>query len=101
MVVEFPNADCFRGKSGKGPGTSIFAQSQAEARVTFEEHVKGKSGTKITKPIPVTVTGIGFFDRDHGQTGRATPHAQPDGRRVVFELHPVTEITFDNETEPD
>jgi hypothetical protein len=79
----------------------VLAQSQAEARVTFEEHVKGISGTKITKPIPVTVTGVGFFDRDHGQTGRAAPHAQPDGRGVVFELHPVTEITFDKETEPD
>lgn len=101
MIVEFPDADCFRGKSGKGPGTSVLAQFQAEARVTFEDHIKGISGAKIVKAIPVTVTGVGFFDRDHEQTGRATPHAQPDGRGVVFELHPVTEITFDNETEPD
>ena len=101
MVVELPNNDCLRGKSGKGPATSVLGQSMAEARASFEEQVKGISGTKITKAIPVTVTGVGFFDRAHGQTGRATEHSEADGREVVFELHPVTEITFDNPTETD
>ena len=101
MVVELPNPDCLRGKSGKGPATSILAQSMAEARASFEEQVHGISGTNITKSIPVTVTGVGFFDRAHGQTGRATERAEADGRKVVFELHPVTEITFDNPTETD
>ncbi|WP_263635822.1 hypothetical protein [Streptomyces sp. CoH27] len=35
--------------------------------------------------MPVTVTGIGFFDFDHGQTGVA-PNA--------IELHAVTDVQF-------
>lgn len=101
MVVEFPDESCFSGKSGLGAKTSMLGPAQADARIAFEDHVKGINGHKINQPIPVTVTGVGFFDRDHGQTGRATPYPQADGRRVVFELHPVTEITFDNEPDPD
>jgi hypothetical protein len=101
MVVEFPDADCLSGKSGKGPATSLLGQSLAEARAAFEEHVKGLSGTKIAKPPHVTVTGVGFFDFDHGQTGRATPHPGTDGHGKVFELHPVTAISFDGEEETD
>lgn len=101
MVVEFPDANCLRGKSGKGPATSVLGQSMAEARASFEEQIRGISGTKINKPIPVTVTGVGFFDRAHGQTGRAVERPEADGRKVVFELHPVTEITFGNPIEID
>jgi hypothetical protein len=44
---------------------------------------------------------VGFFDFDHGQTGRAKPRIGADGKGKVFELHPVTEIVFDNEPNPD
>jgi len=101
MVVEFPDPDCFPGKSGKGPSTSVLGQALAEARASFEEHVSGLSGTKISKAVRVTVTGVGFFDFDHGQTGRSTPHPGLDGQGKVFELHPVTAISFDDEAEPD
>ena len=37
------------------------------------------------KSVPVRITGVGFFDRDHGQTGRA-----PN----IFELHPVLKVEF-------
>jgi hypothetical protein len=37
------------------------------------------------KPTPVRITGIGFFDREHGATG-AAPN--------VFEIHPVLKIEF-------
>jgi hypothetical protein len=36
-------------------------------------------------PTPATITGVGFFDKDHGATG-AAPN--------VVELHPVLDITF-------
>ncbi len=101
MVVEFPDVKCLSGKSGLGPSSSTLGQRMAEARLEFEDHTSGISGSKITKQIPVTVTGVGFFDRAHGQKGRTTERAEPDGRGVVFELHPVTEITFDAEAEPD
>jgi len=37
------------------------------------------------EPAEATITGVGFFDRAHGQTG-AAPN--------VIELHPVLDITF-------
>ncbi len=36
-------------------------------------------------PTLATLTGVGFFDRDHGQTGRA-----PN----IVELHPVLNVEF-------
>lgn len=47
--------------------------------------IDGKGGTSMTLPVPVTVTGVGFFDRLHGQTGVA-----PNG----LELHPLVAIEF-------
>jgi hypothetical protein len=102
MVVEFPDPNCFSGKSGAGSSTSRLGQAIAEARAEFEDKTNGMDGTSI-KPasIPVTVTGVAFFDFDHGQTGRSTPHTGVDGQGKVIELHPVTAISFDNLAEPD
>ena len=102
MVVEFPDVSCLSGKSGLGPPTSVLSQQMAEARDAFENQTGAVNGSKITQSIPVTVSGVGFFDRAHGQTGRATERAQPDGRKVVIELHPVTDFTVDGQQgEPD
>lgn len=99
MVVEFPDANCFMGKSGLGPSTSALGQTIADARASFEQHTSGLTGTAIKAPQKVVVTGVGFFDFDHGQTGRAMPHPGVDGQAKVFELHPVTSITFPDETD--
>jgi hypothetical protein len=100
MVVEFPDPACFGGKPEVGSHTSALGQLIAGARQTFKEQTKGVSGEHIAQAIPVTVTGVGFFDRftpnSHEPTGHSMVYAQPDGRQVVLELHPVTEITFDN-----
>lgn len=101
MVVEFPDPDCFRGKSGLNPAASVLAGSVGDALSTFEEKTRGINGTHIANPIRLTVTGVGFFDFDHGQTGRATPHPGADGQGKVFELHPVTAISFDDDPEVD
>ncbi|MFL6727320.1 MAG: hypothetical protein ACJ8FS_12530 [Sphingomicrobium sp.] len=101
VVVEFPDPSCFGGKPETQPHSSALAQSIIEARATFKDHIKGVSGDNIAKPIPVTVTGVGFFDRftvgSHEPKGHSKVYALPDGRQVVLELHPVTEITFDNQ----
>ena len=97
MVVEFPDPQCFAGKTGMPPASSPLSQAVADARTTFEKSLKWPAKTKLTKPIPVTVTGVGFFDFDHHQEGRATPHPGATGSGKVFELHPVTEISFDGE----
>ena len=105
MVVEFPSAKCFGGKHDTGPHTSALQQPIAEARATFEEHVKGLSEDKpIAQLVPVTVTGVGFFDRftpnSHEPLGHAKVYAYA-GHQYVLELHPVTEISFDNDPDSD
>ena len=98
MVVEFPDPHCFGGMTSAQLMASPLMQAVIDARATFEQHVKWSAHKKLTEPIPVTVTGVGFFDFDHHQEGRSVPHPATTGKGKVFELHPVTEISFDNET---
>lgn len=103
MVVELPDPNCFSGKGGTGSKTSLLSQQIGDARTLFEQqmaqHTEGKQSTRI----PVTVTGVAFYDFDHGQVGRAKPYPLLDaqGKQLakqdkVIELHPVTGIVFDN-----
>nr|MEA2797731.1 hypothetical protein [Phenylobacterium sp.] len=97
MVVEFPDLDCLSGKAGQGAKTSQLAPAMGEALAVFESRAAHLHGSSIPpKSIAVTVTGVGFFDFDHGQVGRAVPHPGVDGQQKVIELHPVTAISFDN-----
>lgn len=75
MIVESAKPSCAQG--------SLVANQIAEVRSAVE--AKFPSGSARGVQVPVTVTGIGFFDRLHGQTGVA-----PNG----IELHPLTQITF-------
>ena len=77
MIVEIAHPDCV----GQG---SPFAQGNANARDEFNAELHATSSFK-TASIPVRVTGVGFFDFIHGQTGVA-----PNG----IELHPVLDILF-------
>lgn len=76
MIVEAPNPPCAEG--------SVFAGDILAVRQAIE----GKFGpitTRQRRDIPVTVTGIAFFDTLHGQEGVA-----PNG----IELHPLLSIQF-------
>ena len=44
--------------------------------------------------MPVTITGVVFFDFDHGQIGRGRAHKDNRGKSLVVELHPVLQIEF-------
>ena len=102
VVVEIPDPGCFPGHSGAGSSSSRFGQDITEARDAFEQATQNVDGAAIpAKSIPVTVTGVAFFDFYHGQTGHAVVQTTPDGRRDVVELHPVTRIDFTNATETD
>lgn len=77
MIVEIPNPTCVGTLS---PFRSRIVQARAEFDSRFSA---GPQFQNVS--IPVTVTGVGFFDRIHGQTGVA-----PNG----VELHPVLDIAF-------
>ena len=77
MIVESTHPDCTEG--------SLFSREIANVRKAIDAKIKVTGKMKNPK-LPVTVTGVGFFDPIHGQTGVA-----PNG----IELHPILEITFD------
>jgi Lamin Tail Domain/Calx-beta domain/Domain of unknown function (DUF4214) len=62
-----------------------FAARIADARAKFDARLPDATTTFKTADLPVQVTGVGFFDILHGQTGVA-----PNG----VELHPVLDISF-------
>ncbi|MFL6283560.1 MAG: hypothetical protein ACJ74Q_10515 [Pyrinomonadaceae bacterium] len=77
MIVEFPNIEC------SDVCSSEFADQIRQARDDFVARFgqPTTSFTTLDHPVRIEVTGVGFFDRMHGQTGRALPSG--------IELHPV------------
>ncbi len=73
MIVESPNPSCAQG--------SLVLKQIEEVRSALN----ARGGTSMNLPAQVTVTGIGFFDRLHGQTGVA---------KNGIELHPLLSISF-------
>jgi hypothetical protein len=76
IITELPCSCCAVG--------SPFQTMIANARQIFDARLTATSSFQ-TANIPVRVTGVGFFDFIHGQTGVA-----PNG----IELHPVLNIAF-------
>lgn len=77
MIVEIPKTDCLKQVSPFFNGIKN-ARKQFDAKFTVTDRFQ-------TTNTHVLVTGVGFFDFLHGQTGVA-----PNG----VELHPVLNITF-------
>lgn len=81
LIAEIPDPAC------SGACRSGFGEQFAAVRSALLQEVQNPSSPIGRNPDSalVVVTGVGFFDRAHGQTGRA-----PNG----FELHPVLSIEF-------
>lgn len=77
LIAEIPDPACV------GAGSTL-ASRITNARREFDVKYT-PTGTFHVVNVPVTVTGVGFFDFLHGQTGVA-----PNG----IELHAVTDIVF-------
>ena len=77
MIAEIASPTCVTG----GPLQAGIANARAE----FDARLMSSTSRFQKVNVPVTVTGVGFFDRIHGQTGVA-----PNG----IELHPVLDIQF-------
>ncbi len=77
MITEIADPACV------GPGSPLASGIQ-NARSEFDAQLSATTSFK-TANIPATVTGVGFFDFLHGQTGVA-----PNG----IELHPLLDISF-------
>jgi hypothetical protein len=77
MISEIPSPACVGSSSVLLPGIQN-ARSEFDARYTVTSSFQ-------TANVPVIVTGVGFFDFLHGQTGVA-----PNG----IELHAVLDVNF-------
>jgi hypothetical protein len=92
VVVEIPRAGCVDIASNPGGNRRFILDHITQARSDFDAFVaRDKPRTlnierrfRVTN-LPVRVFGVGFFDFDHGQRGRA-----PN----IFEIHPVLSISF-------
>src|SRR5256885_1119896 len=77
MITEIADPQCVGASSPLLPGIQ-------NARAKFDARLSATASFK-TANLSVTVTGVGFFDFKHGQTGVA-PNA--------IELHPLLDISF-------
>src|SRR5437588_477766 len=77
MIIEFPDSQCDHVCS------SGFRQQIDQARADFIAAFGQPTTTfqSPPQPVKVEVVGIGFFDRNHNQRGRALPSG--------VEMHPV------------
>jgi hypothetical protein len=81
MIVEVPSTTC----------NHVCSSGHVEEFRKVRQELIAKFGTptssfhRFPSPQPITVTGVGFFDKLHGQTGVA-----PNG----IELHPVLKVSF-------
>jgi hypothetical protein len=80
MIVESPEPGC--------AGRSRFLKEITEVRATIDKFFGSPITAKQTpNSVYATVTGVGFFDKIHGQTGVA-----PNG----IELHPILHVDLRN-----
>jgi len=75
MIAEIPDQRCT--VVCRSPYVGLFAQARGA--------VERKIATDTTGVLRVLVTGVGFFDKKHGQS---------DGAPNYFELHPVLAVRF-------
>jgi hypothetical protein len=87
MIVEIPDPSCV------GVCDSPHRAEMVEARESFTQvfGLPSRRFQRVTQTVMVTVTGVGFFDFKHRQTGLA-----PNG----IELHPVIGFQVDNMPRP-
>jgi hypothetical protein len=91
FIAEIPDPDCTTGAHGDPAVHSVFAAALRATRAKFEARFPEGKGADTYLGIPVTVTGVAFYDRQHLQTGRAV-----NG----IELHPLLDIDFHPDSEP-
>jgi hypothetical protein len=86
FIAEVPDPACVSGRNGTVTTPSRFAQELGTALAAFNQQFPNPGhGWNDAQGIPVRLTGVVFFDRPHGQVGRAL-----NG----LELHPLLAIEF-------
>lgn len=86
IIAEVPDPNCVGGRDGSVTSPSAFQSQLVSVREKFVQQFPNvHSSWNDAGGIPVRLTGVAFFDRPHGQVGRAL-----NG----LELHPLLAIEF-------
>ena len=88
LIAEIPDPNCIPGQHGDPNIPSRFISQITCARGKMDTKFPNADRTgqfNDTAGIPVTITGIGFYDPAHNQTGRASNN---------LEIHPILDIDF-------
>src|SRR5262249_14623592 len=89
FVAEVISPDCVAGRHDDVPTPSQFQAQLVSVRAKliqqFQSTIDLTGGWNEANGIPVRLTGVGFYDFDHGQIGRAG---------TVIELPPLLDIEF-------
>ncbi len=88
LIGEIPDPNCFGGANGSFGTSSPFSGGITSARAAMDQQFPNADQTGAWNDAGgtlVEITGIGFFDKPHGQTGRASNN---------LEIHPVLSISF-------
>jgi hypothetical protein len=87
VVAEIPDPGCLEGRNHNFPGSTPFADAITAARTLMDARFPNalKNGTFNPVNLPVEITAVGFFDKPHGQIGRASNN---------IELHPILRLCF-------
>jgi hypothetical protein len=83
MVVEIPDPDC--GGACASPKLSDIKKARQDFAAQIPNAPPDPEFKVVQSNVVVEVTGVGFFDFAHGQTGLA---------QNCVELHPVLAIAF-------
>src|SRR5258708_4046172 len=76
MITEIPSPSCVSG----GPWASMISASRAAFNAKYTP-----TGSFQAANVPVTITGVGFYDVPHGQSGAAPNY---------IELHAILSVCF-------
>ena len=90
VIGEIPDLNCVSGAHATFGTSTPFHDSISSARDALDQQFPNadQSGAwNDAAGLPVEVTGVGFFDRPHGQTGRAPNN---------IEIHPILSISFNH-----
>ena len=94
FIGEVPDPSCFSGSDGSFGSQTPFADDIISARQMIDRRFPNADQSGAWNDgagAQVEITGIGFFDRPHDQTGRAPNN---------IEIHPIISIRFLDQPTP-
>ncbi len=76
------------------PALKTLKAARDAYKAFFKTQLPGSTYDFYDPPIPVEIEGSLFFDMTHSTGGRPGPKSLKDHMPVIWEVHPISQITF-------